>query len=310
MSVLRRISEPPQLDQNTIMIVGCIRNEALRLPDFLAHHRRLGVGIFLLIDNGSEDDSVAYLLSQPDVCLFHTDDSYSQSNCGVDWLNELLAEYGVGRWVLILDADELFVYPDFEHQRLGGLIAWLDARNADAVVAPMLDMYPEGPVLALNYKPGQSLIAACPLFDGVGYLHGKNDKGPSVINRGGPRHRLFWDQKNHEFQSPFLKKIPFVRWQSHFALTASTHILQEARPASLTGLLLHFKFLQNFAHIVQKEAERAEHFMGARQYRAYAEVITSEPELRLDWQGSVRYRDSRQLVDLGFMHAPDDWPAT
>ena len=308
MSDLRRIGGPPACDPDTILVVGCLRNEALRLPDFLAHHRRLGVGQFLLIDNGSSDGSFAYLEAQPDVCLFQTDQPYSQSACGVTWLNEVLAEHAIGRWVLILDADELFVYPDFENRPLADLVSYLSERDADAMAAPMLDMYPAGPIAALDYQAGQSLLAACPFFDTTGYDYIKTDNGCSLIARGGPRHRLFWDQYSRDFPSPFLMKIPFVRWNSGFALTASTHILKGATLAPLTGLLMHFKFLQDFAFTAQTEAVRGEHFMSARQYGAYADVLTRTPDLRAYWSGSDRFRDSRQLVDLHYMHAPDDWP--
>ena len=59
----------------------------LRLPWFLAHHRKLGVAHFLIIDNDSEDGTIEFLRQQPDVTLFETPMSYAESKCGVLWQN-------------------------------------------------------------------------------------------------------------------------------------------------------------------------------------------------------------------------------
>lgn len=301
------IGEPVPLRPETIAVTGCIRNEMLRLPDFLAHHRGLGADAFYLVDNMSTDGSAEYLSAQPDVCLFRTDEPYSASNCGVTWTNSILDEYLTGNWVLILDADEHFIYPGYENRSLFDLASWLEAEGTDAIVAPMLDMYAEQPISQTDYESGQSLLETCPYFDGKGYVTAPAANGKPVLSRGGPRHRLFWENKDRKFPSPYLTKIPFVRWSDGHTLTASTHILNKAVPSQITGLLLHFKLLQDFRESAESESGRAEHFMGARQYQAYHDILSTEPELRAYWSGSTRFRDSNQLVELGYMHAPDAW---
>ncbi|NEP41674.1 MAG: hypothetical protein F6K35_21555 [Okeania sp. SIO2H7] len=54
---------------NTTDILACVvvRNESLRLPYFLSYHRQQGIDKFLIVDNGSNDETLAYLLQQPDV---------------------------------------------------------------------------------------------------------------------------------------------------------------------------------------------------------------------------------------------------
>ena len=128
-------------NDSDIILFCCIRNELLRLPYFIKYHRKLGVDRFIFVDNASSDGSVDYLLSLNNVHVFYTDQSYADSRCGVDWLNELLNRYGTDHWVLTLDADELFVYPKCESINLHHLSRYLEAEKSQAVLTFMLDMY-------------------------------------------------------------------------------------------------------------------------------------------------------------------------
>ena len=119
-------ARPIPIRPDEIRCFATIRNEALRLPYFLDYHRGLGVDRFFVVDNASEDGSSEYLLSQDDVHVFFTDDSYAASQCGVGWLNELLNTHAVGQWALTLDADELLVYPLSERVGVHRLTSFLD----------------------------------------------------------------------------------------------------------------------------------------------------------------------------------------
>ena len=271
---LTRLGPAPDIAPGDILVVGCLRNEALRLPDFLAHHRRLGVDRFLLIDNGSDDGSTEFLRAQPDVSLYHTEDPYSSGGCGIAWQNEILAAHACGHWALILDIDELFVFPGVETTPLKDFLAWAEGTGADAVAAPMLDMYPAGPIAGATHRPGGGLLASSPWFDGTGYVTRRIAHGLAVPDRGGPRQRLFWDRHDRDFPGPVLFKIPVLKWRAGRALTASTHVMVGAALAPATGMLLHFKLLQDFARAAGAEAARGQHFGGARQYAAYAEAVS------------------------------------
>ena len=106
---------PSAATPGEIRVFATCRNEGLRLPAFLKHYRGLGVGRFFIIDNDSTDGTTDYLIGQPDVHLFRTANRYSEADMGTDWLNALLATFGVGRWCVTVDIDELFAYPGGEH---------------------------------------------------------------------------------------------------------------------------------------------------------------------------------------------------
>lgn len=306
--MLDLITTKPNLRDDDILVVGVVRNELLRLPYFLQHHRSLGVNRFFLIDNDSDDRTVEFLSSQADVHLFHTSGRYSESMCGVTWLNQILQDYAVGHWTLILDADELFIFPGTETISFTVFLSYLEMQGAEAVVAPLLDMYSGQSLAQTGYKGGEDLLTTCPYFDAEGYeFTGPKDPGPSVIKRGGPRKRMFWDGFDRPYPAPFLNKIPLAKWREDLALEASTHVLEGVKLAGVTGMLLHFKFLQDFAWTAAREIERKEHFRGAMQYEAYNDILSSNPDLSAFWEGSVRFRNSWQLVELGLIQVPNDY---
>ena len=59
-----------------VLAFATMRNDMQRLPFFLAHYRRLGVGHFLIVDNSSDDGTDAFLAAQPDVSLWSSAASY------------------------------------------------------------------------------------------------------------------------------------------------------------------------------------------------------------------------------------------
>ncbi|MGE0717243.1 MAG: glycosyltransferase family 2 protein, partial [Alphaproteobacteria bacterium] len=148
-----------------IRAVIVLRDEMLRLPRILDWHRALGVGRFLVVDNDSRDGTADFLLTQPDVHVFHTDGSFAASQCGTAWTNALLDAYCPAHWTLVVDADELFVYPDCERIGIGRLVRHLDATGAEAMFAVLVDMYAAGPIAEARLAPGATLLSACPHFD-------------------------------------------------------------------------------------------------------------------------------------------------
>ena len=118
-----------QIRPRDILLFASVRNESLRLPYFLEHYRNLGVRHFLIVDNDSDDETVALLRDQPDVSLWHTPGSYKDARFGMDWLTWLMRRYGHGHWTVTVDADELLIYPDHDSRPLPELTAWLDAQG-------------------------------------------------------------------------------------------------------------------------------------------------------------------------------------
>jgi glycosyltransferase involved in cell wall biosynthesis len=277
-----------------------VRNEALRLPATLSHYRAIGVDRFLIVDNDSDDGSRELLEREPDVHLFATSDSFAASGCGVDWIHAVLGAFAEGHWVVTADADELFIYPHYETVDLPRFCRFLDGQGARGVFCLMLDMYSDRPLAQTTLAPGGSLIEACPFFDRGPYRLYEHSVFPYRMAFGGPRERLFRERFGGSRRPPQVSKIPLVRWDAATRYLANAHHMTPIPLAQTTGVLLHFKFLSDFAERVELEAARGQHFAGAREYRDYRDILRGGlTSLMADV--SVRFQDSAQLVAMTLM---------
>lgn len=290
----------------SILTCVTLRNERLRLPYFLKYYRDLGVGHFLVVDNGSDDGSAEYLAAQPDVSVWVTGTSYKAAAYGIDWVNALLGRHARGHWALVVDVDEFLVYPFCDTRPLAALTDWLDDAGLRSFGTLLLDMYPKGPVNESPCHEGQNPFEVAPWFDAANYTIMRNGRMRNLWIQGGPRARAFFaDQPHH---APALNKIPLVKWQRGYAFVSSTHMLLP-RGLNLTydtlggekasGCLLHAKALATLGDKAREELERGEHYAGGREYRAYAQGLEDRSDLWTKW--SERFINWRQLEIMGLM---------
>lgn len=304
---LQRIADRTGLiRRGDILAVVCLRNEAVRLPHFLAHYRRLGVAHFLIIDNGSTDGSDRLLAAQPDVSLWQTGASYRAARYGLDWTNWLLLRHGHGHWCLTVDADELLVYPHWETRPLPALTRWLDSLGAPALAAMMLDLYPEGPVSAQEYRTGDDPLQILQWFDSGNYSLQVQPRLQNLWIQGGPRARAFFADDPR--RAPTLNKLPLVKWHWRYAYENSTHTILPARLNAVfatdggertSGVLLHTKFLHTIVEKSREEQARRQHFADPARYEGYYRDLIAGPALRNP--ASTRFTGWRQLESLGLI---------
>jgi hypothetical protein len=332
----RATRHQPAATPGEIRAFSKCRNERLRLPAFLNHYRALGVHRFFIVDNDSSDGTVEYLASQPDVHVFRATNRFREARGGIDWLNALLAEFGVGAWCVTVDIDELLVYPGSEHVALHTFTDYLDQHGYKAVACLLLDLYPAGPLKECAYKAGEDLLAAAPYFDAGPYEEVPIDLCPGVLIRGGMRERVFYPEFRtrglgvkmyeamrgraarrvpllHELQwlrwrgnPPVLTKVPLARWDEK-SRYLSPHWVSRKIVAPTTGALLHFKFLADFHRRALEDTDRGEHHDGTSEYRRYARKLSEDADLGLLYEGSTRFEGTVQLVRLGLMHDAQDW---
>ena len=294
------------IKQGDILLFSTMRNESIRLPYFLSYYRSLGVSHFLIVDNDSDDGGREYLARQEDVSLWTTKASYRRSRFGVDWLNWLQRKYAHDHWSLVVDPDELFVYPFCDTRPIRALTDWLESSGVRSFGAMLLDMYPKGRIDAVSYKAGQDPVEIASWFDPGNYVIERNPSYWNLWIQGGPRARMFFPDLPKK--APALNKIPLVKWDKKYAYVSSTHTLLP-RGLNLTydqwggekasGVLLHTKFLDTFGDKATEELERKQHYSGSVEYKAYAEKIQVDPDLWCNW--SEKYINWRQLEILGLM---------
>lgn len=289
-----------------VLLFATLRNEAIRMPYFLEYYRRLGVRHFLLVDNQSDDDFAELVADMPDVSVWYTESSYRDANFGMHWLNALLRRYGCGHWCVTCDPDEFLVFPYQGDRQLPELAGHLEGLGRRSLCCVMLDMYGEQPVSGTQYERGADPFAVAPFFDGTGYVQ---DHGwlREIKVMGGVRRRFFFSETPQ--LSPSIHKTPFVKWRYSYSYFLSMHQLvpewlniPHGKVANApTGCLMHFKYFSLVQEKVAEELVRKQHWDDSFEYRQYHSKLDSL-EKSLVYEKSVRFRDWRQLVELGFMN--------
>ena len=300
---LKRMNTRPATLGSGVACVGVMKNECLRIEDFLNHYRVLDVSGFVLIDNGSTDGTLEYALEQPDCTVFSTTDSYSASGFGSQWINAAVDMCDLrNRWLVVADLDELLVYDRCERHSLSDLAGSLERANLDALPCLMLDMYDDGDTRN-SYVPGMSMIDASPMFDASGY-----GRDPSLLKsllpatalaiRGGPRARTMFNRSDASNMLPYLHKVPFMKWTPGAGMRTSHEVDPIIRNFSpLRGALLHFKFLNNAELTNKDRLTELDHWNNNQQQSKYFETLGETAGKTFMFEGSKRYVSSQSLVD-------------
>jgi hypothetical protein len=315
---LRVLGEPPQPAPGEVVGVIVARNEALRLGAALAEARRIGIGPIILIDNLSTDETRAVAAGFDRVHVIEAPESYAGSVFGIHWINAVLDRWARGHWALMFDADEILVYPGAEADgSLPALCAHLEQLGSECLRVVMLDLFPRQPLAEAGgwFEPPRLRQEAAADF-------------PYVAEYGGVRERLFFpeadpsrplrlvQQKLYNLgwrlpalrnaawyralapkRSPNMTKVPLVRWREGLGFV-SAHALSPVAIATEqpSGILLHFKFLQDF-HARVMDAE----------YRRYLAALKRDPAFSLHGPRSLAYKGPAQLIDLGLMRDTPAW---
>jgi len=284
---------------------ACVRNEAIRLPFMLDFHRRLGVDRFFFIDNASNDGTAEFLCRQPDCHTFHCDGNFFAENVEPPrWTNALRNVFGDGYWTLTLDADEMFVYPDYERRSLRNLCQYLDKADSTALQALVIDMYGKGAIIDASYRKGQSFVDACPYFDPeLGTTLDTEGKCPPILMFSRFRERAFWHGEHRRRRPPCITQVPLVKWRKGMSFLVAQHLVSEGRLSELQAAVLHFKFLPGFYESILSSLEdnKGVKEKGLEERKSYVDTLARDPRLDLFGKHSVRYKNSRQLVALGWM---------
>ncbi len=188
------------------------------------------------------------------------------------------------------------------------------------------------------YHPGDDLTQAAPLFEAPSLRQEAVAGFPHTLDYGGVRERLFFPEADPRRpltwlrqrawnlawrvpalrkplrwlappRSPTVTKLPLLRWRDGARLVSSTHLVAPMAMAEdqPSGVLLHFKFLQDFHARAVDAVARGAHYDGSREYRRYLARLERDPGFSLAGPSSVAYLGPQQLVRLGLMRDTPAW---
>jgi hypothetical protein len=269
------------------VVIAAVRDEITHLPHFLRHHRAAGARRFALVDNGSVDGTLEYLLAQPDCDVYQHPGDYLESSASAVWRNLLLDRYPHAGWRLSIDADETAVYPGWPATGLDAFAAAMRADGRRVVNSIMLDVYGPGPVLETHPGTDGDLLPA----------DWRSDRFPRLNIRGGPEMRA-------------IRSRPDFGWLAKTALVLEPGLLYRdphtVYPFELNldrprMALLHFRF---FDHIAAKLARIRDRRATPGSVIAYDQVgarLEAEPSFSFAYPGSVSFQSAEQLAELGLI---------
>ena len=143
---IEHLHGPDRVDlrNDELIVLTQMRNSRLYVKTFMEHYRALGAKHIVFLDNGSTDGTVEALKEYDNVTVLRTTLPYRTHNVAMK--QYLIERFGRRRWSLLVDIDELFDYPFSDVVGLKALLRYLNENRYTAVVAHMLDMFPEEPI--------------------------------------------------------------------------------------------------------------------------------------------------------------------
>ena len=281
-----------------VLAICVVRNGESYIHSFVEHHLRLGVQHIVFLDNGSTDGTVDAIREHEHVTLLQTDRPYRTYE---NLMKRYLAErFSRGRWNLCVDVDERFDYPGSERVSLSDLIGYLRTHGYTAVVAQMLDLFPDGSLADLDRFGGDRMTSTHIYYD-------TSNIRTSDYIWGIPSNdaiRMYWDGIRHSlFRTRLgLTKAPLAFVGSDAELFVDWHHVGNARLADFSAVLLHYPFDSTFRAKVQDAVEYGRY--GAayeKDYRAYWRAFRTDPGSSLRQPTSRRWRGVDALIDEGFL---------
>lgn len=292
---IRTIKEGEMFFENSPILLCVVKDDLERIKLSYEHHKKIGVKNFIYIDNGSTDGTLEWLLEQGNVFVYQTFDTFIMW-AKVAWISKVIQHFGFDRWYLIVDSDELFVYPDCENRTIEEYVAYMNKKKISRALSFMLDMYSTSRLFETENNEN-NILEKNRYFDGDSYRIESCLHYQKII--GGPRQRIFakkggMEMLQNKYPLIFYRKGDIYRY--HYASPYRENFVEEC-----TSVLLHYKFLQGDYAKYLGIVERGNYANGSRLYKDIIEKVNEGSELYFYYENSVEYQNSWDLLKTGIV---------
>lgn len=281
------------IDADEPIVICALKDEIERIPVILRFYREvLKVKCFAIIDNGSTDGSKEYLLQQPDVILYEAKERYNSVQ-RTAWVCRVMEDLGLNHWYLDIDADECFVYPNYEEVSLKEYTLRLNRRERKIVKALLLEVYPKGGLF--EKKENCDFLKEYCWFDPDGDVY-EYDLESNVI-WGGVHKRVFqlnWAKRSKTcLIKPEGKRFPL---NAHDLFPKN----EEAKE-DFGSILLHYKFLPGDMDKITKIIHEGNYSNGSGLYKRYKKVFEEDGIKCLWFEGSKKWIGTASFKEFPFI---------
>ena len=309
-------------EMDELVVVCLVRDGRPYVKSFVEHYLSLGAKHLFFLDNASTDGTVEALKEYDNVTVLRTALPYKRYKGAMK--QYLLERFGKkNRWCLCVDIDELFDYPYSEVVGLSSLLGYLNERSYTAVVAQMLDMFPEEPLSEAASEEDE------PLKERHRFYDISNIRAQYYSNIDVHSSRDHWAYRracgtgnvlaNEEIEvyrdgiqstvfggAPPLTKHPLVFLDEKIRpMDPSAHSVSEAQIADFTCVLFHYKFL-NYLYELIRQAARQDRY-GNTRYKRWLGVLEKTPTLLVKGESARELRSVNDLVENGFLVVSEEY---
>ena len=279
-------------DDAPILICN-VKNDRNRIEMLLNYHKKIGIKYFAILDNDSDDGTYEWLCEQ-DIDLFSVKEKYT-STIRAGWINKIIQFYGMNRWYIIVDSDELLTYCGHENHDINWLTNKMTKNKLDCGMAVMVDMYNEESDLNATVIPSaDDIYREYNRFDSDSYRVSYNAFFAPVIE-GGPRNRFFGDDGNPEL----LTKYPLV-YMRQGQIYGYHHIypfeMSFESPCFL--VLKHYKFVNGDMDKIKRIVREGNYADGSTLYKKYYEKLKETGKLSFVYEGTRVMENSEDIAFL------------
>jgi hypothetical protein len=290
------------ITDSSIVLICVVYNEILLLPYFIEYYKTIGVTHFIFIDNGSTDSTIKYLstLTEVDIEINQSYDSYAKSNFGIDWVNSILNSKLNNKWCLVVDIDELLILPP-EVKTLIEIKSKMEKTKTNILQTVLIDFYP------IKFNNVENYIVGQPFFSHSNCFHkftnetiwSKIAPDGSTEIKGGLRHVISNYNKKPNSTSVCLTKKSFFKnnfFSTHYLRVGMHWILPKDFTCwwppekaysnwSETNkqlnffkekiVLAHFKYIKpDIRQVFQQRIERNQDWNNSSEYKNYLQHLT------------------------------------
>ncbi len=267
-----------------LVVLCLVRNGRPYVRSFVEHYSSMGAKHMVFLDNGSTDGTVEALKNYDNMTVLRTDLSFKTYQMPMK--QYLIERFGGGRWSLFVDIDELFDYPYSDVISLGSLLRYLSERSYTAVVAQMLDMFPEKPLSDIASDEDEPLKELHRFYD-ISNVREQNywefpfvsGTGNTLANeeieiyRNGIQNTLFG-------ALPALTKHPLIFLDGKVKpVDRSAHSVSNAQVADFTCVLFHYKFTNHLYELVREAARQENYMKKSGKHKKWLKVLEKTPSL-------------------------------
>lgn len=287
-----------EFDFKNPTIICVVKNEYYKLINFFEHYNRIGKFNYLFIDNNSTDGTLE-LLKNNKCKVFLCKEKFSTLR-KTAWIGKAYSILPNDCWTVLLDADELLAYQDYEKISFNEYIELLEEKKVKVCGAIMVDLFPKKITEINDYIKEYK------------YFQNTFEKKKSYLFNsvyGGIREREFKYTNDRIF---LIKKHPVLK-KSNQTLLIHCHYVYPFdynEKSEILIALLHYKLFNNEINKYKKIAEEGSYGNGggSKEYKMYLNKLNNNSfdEIFKFDDNTVEYNGTESLKKIKILKNVND----